>query len=82
MEQCRAYKNIQYYSSINKTTQHKVNHVVVLYPKQDGAKPVELKYGNSIVFIQIEPVDPDSDKLPFGYNELMEQIKNFVNLKR
>lgn len=78
MEQCRAYKNIQYYSSINKTTQHKVNHVLVLYPKQEGAKPLELKYGNSIVFIQIEPSDPESGNLPFGYNELTEQIIQFV----
>lgn len=81
MEQCKAYKNIEYYDSFTGITERKVNKVIVFYPKQIGAKPVELKSGKSIVFIQIEPNEPNSGELAFGYNELLDQIKGFLGME-
>lgn len=81
MEQCKAYKNIEYYDASTGLTEHKLKKVIVFYPKQSGAKPVESKNGNSIVFIQIEPNEPGNEELAFGYNELSNQIKEFLGME-
>ncbi|HJV16402.1 MAG TPA: DUF2357 domain-containing protein [Bacillales bacterium] len=58
-----------------------IKQVIVLYPKQNGMKPVKSDhiYGDSMLYIQIEPNDPDSDEKPFGYNSLKERVDEFLS---
>lgn len=58
-----------------------VKQVIVVYPKQKGQEPFvrDFVYGNQIVYLQISPVDPESDDIPFGYDTLKDRIKEFLN---
>lgn len=79
MEQCKSYRNIEFYDAEEKRYKKVFNRVVVLYPKQNRIKPVETRQASSIIFVQIEPSDPEEDERPFGYDKLQRLILEFLN---
>ncbi|WP_153721819.1 hypothetical protein [Sporosarcina cascadiensis] len=57
-----------------------IDKVIVLYPKQNGKKPVELDhiYRESMVYIQVEPSDQNSTEESFGFFNLKKHIDEFL----
>ncbi|TYS57327.1 hypothetical protein FZC74_16685 [Sutcliffiella horikoshii] len=58
-----------------------IKQVIVLYPKQPGMIPVKADhlYGESLLYIQIDPNDPLSNEKPYGYNSLKERVELFLS---
>ena len=79
MEQCFRYNSIEYFDATTGRPRPIVDNVIVVYPRQERVPPVQGKQGNSIVFIQIEPCDPNTDQIPFGYEDLKDKILHFIN---
>lgn len=80
--QLRDYISFEYFDSNSKTSVvHPISKVIVLYPRQNGKQPVERDhvYGDGMIFIQIEPSNPESNEKPFGYNNLKERIDEFLS---
>lgn len=81
MQQLSDYLRIWHYdaqkSVSNKLNRSAVHKVVAVYPKQKGIEPYFEKNDNTLVFVQIEPVDPESSEEPFGYSNLSSIINEF-----
>ncbi|MBD7985952.1 DUF2357 domain-containing protein [Sporosarcina sp. Sa2YVA2] len=84
--QLRDFKNLEYFDSLafhrgNDPVKTPINKVIVLYPKQSGVDPVKADhvYGESMLYIQVEPSDPNSDIKSFGYDILKEKIDDFLS---
>ncbi len=61
-----------------------IKQVIVLYPKQRGMESVkeDYLYGESILYIQVEPSDPFNEEKPFGYDSLKDRIEQFLSQVR
>lgn len=81
--QLKDFKKLEYFDADNLEDPVKtpIKQVIVLYPKQNGRDPViaDHVYGETILYIQLEPNDPSSDTKPFGYHILKENIDNFLS---
>ncbi|WP_341285440.1 hypothetical protein [Priestia megaterium] len=79
--QLRAFKNLEYYDSKEKGVETPIKQVIVLYPKQKGidAEKYDPIYGEGIIFLQIEPVDPEGEEKPFGYDSFKKWIEEFLS---
>lgn len=85
--QLRDFKNLEYFDSLasqrgDVPVKQPIQKVIVLYPKQNGMEPVKADhlYGESMVYIQVEPSDPFSEEKSFGYDSLKEKIDDFLSL--
>lgn len=79
MDQCVRYTSIEYFDALTGKPRQIVENVIVVYPRQKGIAPVQGKQGNSIVFVQIEPSDPNTEEKPFGYTQLRERVLEFLH---
>lgn len=83
--QLKDFKNLEYFEANDfekgNPVKTPVKQVIVLYPKQNGKKPVisDHIYGEAMMYIQLEPNDYTQDEKPFGYLELKDQIDNFLS---
>ncbi|WIV19783.1 DUF2357 domain-containing protein [Paenibacillus polygoni] len=73
------YNRILYRCPIERNRTSKISKVIALYPKQLNGVAFEHKHDGSVTFIQIEPVDPTTKELPFGYEYLKAEISQFIN---
>lgn len=84
--QLRDFMRLEYYDSTasqqgGAPVKMPIKQVIVLYPKQNGMAPVKNDhvYGESMVYIQIEPSDPLSEAKPFGYDQLHRKVVHFLS---
>ncbi|MDY0943636.1 hypothetical protein [Priestia megaterium] len=79
--QLGAFKNLNYYNSKERGVETPIKQVIVLYPKQKGiaAEEHDSVYGEGIIYLQIEPVDPESEETPFGYESFKKWIEEFLS---
>jgi hypothetical protein len=78
LSQCKDYLNIRYYDKdkdclISDATEK----VIVVYPKQSGPI-VHQEYYGKVVFVQVEPSDPNEDETPYGLLELQDQLFELI----
>ncbi|WP_138494554.1 DUF2357 domain-containing protein [Paenibacillus pinistramenti] len=73
------YNRILYRCPIDMNRTSKINKVIALYPRQSNSVAFEHKHDGSVTFIQIEPVDPTTKEVPFGYEHLKNEISQFIN---
>ncbi|MGM0940796.1 MAG: hypothetical protein ACQEWU_07530 [Bacillota bacterium] len=79
MNQLDGYRRLEYFKKESKRSIFPTAEVICLYPKQPGAKPITKRLlGDSGIFIQIEPTDPETNEKPFGYNLLFERVEHFI----
>lgn len=77
MSQIQDYNKFEYYNSMGNEppVSDAIKKIVVIYPKQEGkCKFKDDLYGFS--FIQVSPTD--LEEKPYGYNELKEEICEFL----
>lgn len=81
MNQLISYMNLEYYDKAKEDTIHPVDKVIVFYPKEnrEGLSPVEKDPMRKIYFHQIEPIDPDHEETPFGYESITKQLNIFLD---
>jgi Domain of unknown function (DUF2357) len=85
-QQLRDFKNLEYfdasaYQSGDDPVKTPIQKVIVLYPKQTGIAPVKLDhvYGESMVYLQVEPNDPNINEVSFGYENLKAKLDSFIS---
>lgn len=79
MEQLKKYIDIKYYCKNKKDADNVVKKVVGVYPRDENAKTVMEPFPNRITLLQVHPVNPDTQELPFGYENLSALILEFIN---
>ncbi|ALP36583.1 hypothetical protein ASL14_10835 [Paenibacillus sp. IHB B 3084] len=72
------YNRILYRCPIERNRSNKIDKVITLYPKQTNGTAYEHKYDKTVTFIQVEPIDPNSDEVSFGYGYLKKEIGEFI----
>ncbi|MGE7879841.1 hypothetical protein [Peribacillus muralis] len=84
--QLKDFKNLEYFDTHASQkgevpVKTPIKQVIVLYPKQSGMEPVvpDHLYGESMLYLQVEPNDSYSEGKPFGYESLKERIDDFLS---
>lgn len=89
-EQLVDFKKLEYFDSTSietggDTVKTPIQQVIVLYPRprRQNEQKAFLKdhiYGDGIVYIQIEPSNPQDNCKPFGYDILKQKIDGFLSM--